>query len=218
MEVEETVPPCGIASVGRYLRTALALPGPDRVLLRRPEMLADTVSMMRAAAVLVGITEAEEPGIILTLRAAGLSHHAGQVSFPGGRIDPGDASPEHAALREAREEVGLLAEDVHILGRLDPVLTGTGFVVTPVVGLVRPDWVVSIAPAEVAAVFELKLRVLLDPDAPRQDWLEVRGMRHQSWVWPHEQHVIWGATATILMELSLRLRQAEAHLASEPGF
>lgn len=161
------------------------------------------------AAVLVPLLPGPASGVLLTLRTAHLSSHAGQVSFPGGRIDAADASPEAAALREAREEIGLDPARVEILGRLDDYVTGTGFRITPVLGLLPAgleglDLVRS--PAEVAAMFVLPMRVLLDPAAPRRRRAEYRGRWREFWVWPHPEHDIWGATAGILVHLATVLR------------
>ena len=159
------------------------------------------------AAVLVAITQSTNPGVLLTRRADTLRRHAGQVSFPGGRIDPADPSPEHAALREAHEEIGLPPQAVELLGRLRPLVTGTGYRITPVVGLIG-DYKPQLCAAEVHSVFELPLSVLLDPAAPTQRRAMFGGQERAFWVWPHEQHEIWGATAAILVHLARRLRSA----------
>jgi 8-oxo-dGTP pyrophosphatase MutT (NUDIX family) len=158
----------------------------------------------RQAAVLVGL----EPGrgVWLTRRTNDLPTHAGQVAFPGGKIEAFDASPEAAALREAFEEVGLRPAEVEILGRMDDYVTGTGFHITPVVGLVPADVVLVPAAAEVAAVFCLPFEVLLDPAAPRRRTGTFRGAARAFWVWPELEHFIWGATAEILVGLARRLR------------
>ncbi len=158
----------------------------------------------RQAAVLVGL----EPkrGVWLTRRSNALSNHAGQVAFPGGKIEGFDQSATDAALREAFEEVGLLPGLVEVVGRLDDYVTGTGFHVTPVVGLVPEGVVLVPAAGEVAAVFCLGFEMLLDRAAPRRRVATFRGEMREFWVWPDAEHLIWGATAEILVGLAQRLR------------
>lgn len=153
----------------------------------------------------------EAPGVLLTKRTAHLNRHGGQVAFPGGRIDPGDAGPEAAALREAAEEIALDPDDVEVVGCLGDYVTGTGYLITPVIGLLSAgtdfrglDLVPS--PDEVEAVFALDLSVLLDPAAPQRRRANFRGRWREFWVWPHPDHYIWGATAAILVHLAERLR------------
>jgi 8-oxo-dGTP pyrophosphatase MutT (NUDIX family) len=159
-----------------------------------------------AAAVLVPIVHGPEPGVLLTKRTSHLTAHAGQVAFPGGRIDPGDASPEAAALREAQEEIGLPPDRAELLGRLPDYVTGTGFRISPVLALLPGPLDLAPNPQEVEAIFMLPLHVLLDPDAPERRRAEFRGRIREFWVWPHELHYIWGATAAILVHLAHRLR------------
>ncbi len=158
------------------------------------------------AAVLVGIVTGPAPGVLLTRRTAHLRQHSGQVSFPGGRIDPGDASPEAAALREAREEVGLDPSHAETLGRLRDYVTISAYRVTPVLALLSPGFVSRPSAHEVAAVFTLPLATLLDPDAPQRHTATFRGEPREYWVWPHPEHHIWGATAAMLVHLAERLR------------
>jgi 8-oxo-dGTP pyrophosphatase MutT (NUDIX family) len=165
---------------------------------------------LRLAAVLVPIVHGEAPGILLTHRAANLTAHAGQVSFPGGRIEPDDASPEQAALREAQEEIGLDPSDVELAGRLPDYVTGTGFLITPILGLLPDGLVLTPSPGEVAEIFTLPMTTLLDPAAPEQRTRMFRGRERHFWVWPHERHYIWGATAAILVHLAARLRAQAA--------
>lgn len=157
------------------------------------------------AAVLVPIVLHPEPTVLLTLRAAKLSSHAGQVSFPGGRIERGE-TPEAAALREAAEEVGLDPRLPEIVGRLPDHLTGTGFRMTPVVALIPAPLHLTPDPAEVEEPFELPLSTVLDPKAPQRRSAEWKGRRREFWVWPHERHYIWGATAAVLVNLARVLR------------
>jgi mutator protein MutT len=164
----------------------------------RPEFI-------KFAAVLVPIVLHPQPTILLTLRAAKMSAHAGQVSFPGGRIEAGE-TPEAAAVREAAEEVGLDPRLPELLGRLPEHHTGTGFHITPVVALVPPPLNLVADPREVEEPFELPLSVILDPHAPERRTAEWKGRTRQFWVWPHERHYIWGATAAILVNLAKVLR------------
>lgn len=161
---------------------------------------------LRAAAVLVPIVWHEgAPGILLTLRSSRLTAHAGQVAFPGGRIEPGETA-EAAALREAAEEVGLDPRLPELVGEMPEHQTGTGFRVTPVVAFLDPPLSLTPDPSEVAAVFELPLATVLDPSAPQRRRAEFRGRMREYWVWPHDDHLIWGATAAILVNLARVLR------------
>ncbi len=195
------------------MTAALAAPPPldaarlRGVLAHRAEPPADPA--LARAAVLVPLYD-QPSGVLLTRRAAGLRRHAGQVAFPGGRIDPGDASAEAAALREAQEEIGLHASDVAVLGRLPALVTGTGFHVTPVVGLVAGRPILCPRASEVASIFWLPMDVLRDPRAPCKQTAQLLGTAREFWVWPHEQEYIWGATAAILVELAAALCAAEA--------
>ncbi len=177
-------------------------------IVRGAELLASFGRPPVPAAVLVPIVLGSSPGVLLTKRNERLKRHAGQVSFPGGRIDPTDADATAAALREAEEEIALAPDDVEILGRMDDYLTGTGFRITPVLGVLRPGLAYDPAPHEVEAVFELPIDVLLDPRAPRRETQERNGVMREVWVWPHPEHYIWGATAAILVDLAEKLRQA----------
>ncbi|MEM6622417.1 MAG: CoA pyrophosphatase [Pseudomonadota bacterium] len=143
--------------------------------------------------------------VVLTERAAHLRRHAGQIAFPGGRIDDTDPSPEDAALREAEEEVGLKPSAVRVLGRLDPYLTSTGFHVTPVIGIINGHWHPSPDPAEVESVFEPPLDFLMDPQNHQRHYHDRNGYRRYYFAMPWNGHYIWGATAGMLKGLSDRL-------------
>lgn len=163
----------------------------------------------RHAAVLVGVVaHARAPTVLLTRRHEGLRHHAGQVSFPGGRIETCDASPAAAALREAHEEVGLQSAQFTPLGYLDPLLTITGFRVVPLLGLITPDFVAMPDPGEVAEAFEVPLDLLLDPRRLEQKRLEFGGQARHVLQYRYDEQRIWGATASILFNLRERLANA----------
>ncbi|MCF8151766.1 MAG: CoA pyrophosphatase [Sulfuritalea sp.] len=163
-----------------------------------------------AAAVLVPVIMRDTGAtMLLTQRTAHLRDHAGQVSFPGGRRDEGDVSAEATALREAEEEVGLAASQIEILGRLPEYRTGTGFVVTPVVGLVTPPLNLKLDDFEVAEVFEPPFEFLIDSANYQRHTIEVRGIMREYWAVPWEGYYIWGATAGMLLTLS-RLLATEA--------
>ena len=158
-----------------------------------------------AAAVLVPVIARAEPTVLLTRRTDTLRRHAGQVAFPGGRIDPEDDGPVAAALREAHEEVALRPEEVRVLGVSDDYETGTGYRITPVVGLVPPDLPLVPHEAEVAALFEVPLAHLLDPANHEIRSGEWRGARRQFYAIVWESHEIWGATAGMIVNLARRL-------------
>ncbi len=183
-------------------REALSLRGDHSL-----DKLAPPEPPFKAAAVLVPIVE-HEGGltVLLTKRTDHLKDHAGQVSFPGGRIEPEDPDPEYAALREAREEVGLPAEQVELVGRLDIYRTRTGYEVVPVVGLVRPPLALAPDPYEVAEIFEVPLSFVLDPANHELHQRELRGMMRTYYVLPYEGRYIWGATAGMLVNLAQVLR------------
>ena len=144
--------------------------------------------------------------LLLTQRSADLPDHPGQISFPGGRVEPSDPSLAHAALREATEEVGLPAERVAVLGELAPYDTVSGYRVTPVVGWVEPPFAVVADPVEVADVFEVPLAFLLDPANQQRHFRMLGEARRDFWAIPYGERYIWGATAAMLMILDRTLR------------
>ena len=158
-----------------------------------------------AAAVLVAITDRAQPGVILTRRTDTMRRHAGQVAFPGGRVDPEDADAVAAALREAHEEIALPTDAVTVIGTTDRFRTGSGYDIVPVVGVVPADLPLVPAEAEVAAVFEVPLAFLLDPANHRQASGRWQGRTRRYYEIPWPEHRIWGATAGIIVNLSRRL-------------
>ncbi len=160
---------------------------------------------LRPAAVLVALEP--ERGVWLTRRSTRMTDHAGQVSFPGGKIEVSDVSPEAAALREAQEEIGLDPAQAEILGRLNDHVTGTGFHIAPVVALLPENVTLLPETEEVEELFPLPFSDLLNPDYPIRRRAVWRGGEREFWLWPHDDHVIWGTTAEILRRLALRLRE-----------
>jgi 8-oxo-dGTP pyrophosphatase MutT (NUDIX family) len=158
------------------------------------------------AAVLFPIVERDNGHtVLLTQRTAHLRDHAGQVSFPGGRVEAEDPSPVHTALRETEEEIGLPREQVEVLGFLPEYRTGTGFRVTPVVALVRPPFSLVLDPFEVAEAFEVPLSFLLDPANHKRHSLHYRGALRHFFAMPYGDYFIWGATAGMIRSLCDRL-------------
>jgi len=163
---------------------------------------------LRPAAVLVALVErAGGPQVLLTRRTEALRHHAGQIAFPGGRIEADDADPVAAALREAQEEVGLGAALSSPLGYLDPFVTITGFHVFPVVASVAGGFVPVPDPGEVAEAFEVPLAFLLDPGNVHSLDVDFQGRRRQVLEFRYGGHRIWGATAAMLVNFRHRLEQ-----------
>ena len=144
--------------------------------------------------------------LLLTQRSAELPDHPGQISFPGGRVEPGDRSLAHTALRETVEEVGLAQDRVHILGELADYETVTGYRVTPVVGWVEPPFKLTTDPVEVAEAFEVPLAFLLDPTNQQRHYRVLGELRRDFWAIPWRDRYIWGATAAMLLILDRTLR------------
>lgn len=158
---------------------------------------------LRPAAVLVPLIDrAEGLSVLLTQRTAHLSAHAGQIAFPGGRVEDSDADAVAAALRETEEEVGLPRHHVTVIGRLDTYVTGTGFEITPVVGIVHAPFPLTIDPFEVAEAFEVPLSFIVDPSNHRRTTREFENRTRVFFVLPFEGRNIWGATAGMLVNLA----------------
>jgi 8-oxo-dGTP pyrophosphatase MutT (NUDIX family) len=160
---------------------------------------------IRPAAVLVPVVDHPQPTVLLTQRSAHLNDHAGQISFPGGKIDATDASPLDTALREAEEEIGLGREFVDPIGYLDLYGTSFGFRILPTVARVRPGFKLRVNNAEVDDAFEVPLAFLMDPANHQVHSREFRGMERSYYAMPFAEHYIWGATAGILRVLYERI-------------
>ncbi len=161
---------------------------------------------LRPAAVLVGLVDhPEETTVLLTRRTDGLRHHAGQISFPGGGCEPTDTDAAACALRETSEEIGLDATWIEIVGQLDSYVTSSGFAITPLVGFIRPGFTVTADPAEVAEVFEVPLAFLLDPANRQRSSRTVDGWTRHFYAIPYCGYYIWGATASMLIDLQRKV-------------
>ena len=160
---------------------------------------------IRPAAVLIPVVDRPEPTVLLTQRAAHLNDHAGQIAFPGGKIDATDASPVDTALREAEEEVGLARKFVEPIGYLDIYGTGFGFRILPTVARVRPGFELSINHSEVDDAFEVPLSFLMNPANHQVHSKEFRGVERSYYAMPFAERYIWGATAGMLRVLYERI-------------
>jgi 8-oxo-dGTP pyrophosphatase MutT (NUDIX family) len=195
------------ALVPRVLRQRFATPPVWQPELVREIKFADRQTAY--AAVLIPIVmrgaDCDEPTVLLTERAEHLSTHSGQIAFPGGRTDDTDADAAATALREAHEEVGLEGQFVEVIGNLPVYVTGTSFIITPVVALVSPGFTLTPNAHEVADVFEVPLAFLMDPANHRRHAFEWEGVRREWYSMPYEDAVherfIWGATAGMLRNL-----------------
>ncbi|MDA8544331.1 CoA pyrophosphatase [Alphaproteobacteria bacterium] len=163
---------------------------------------------LRLAAVLVPLVEhADEPSILLTRRADHLEKHSGQVAFPGGKVEDSDATPIAAALRETEEEIGLDASHIEIAGVLDTYQTGTGFLILPVVGFVKPGFTLTPDKNEVADVFEVPAHIALSTQNWKTDSGEWKGRMWNFYSMDYQGYNIWGATAGMLMHMSRRIAE-----------
>jgi 8-oxo-dGTP pyrophosphatase MutT (NUDIX family) len=170
----------------------------------------EEVAIIRPAAVLVGVLPRKEgPTALLTLRPTTMADHAGQVAFPGGKIDPLDLDEVAAALREAHEEVGIAPQDVDVLGKGAPYVTGTRYRITPVVGLLPHDFDPVPEPGEVAAVFETPLDFLMNPANHQTGEAFYKGRHRTYYEMPHNGYRIWGVTAGIIRRLYQTLYESD---------
>jgi 8-oxo-dGTP pyrophosphatase MutT (NUDIX family) len=168
-------------------------------------LVPDLTAPPKPAAVLVPVVNRPEPTLLFTERAATLRAHAGQIAFPGGRVDPEDISVVAAACREAWEEIGLEARFIEPIGFLDAYLSTTNYLVTPVVALVEPGYVLSLNPQEVVDTFEVPVSFLMDPDRHELHAREWKGALRRYYAMPYEGRYIWGVTAGIVRNMFERL-------------
>ncbi len=168
---------------------------------------SDTLTEHRPAAVLIAITDRPDPGVILTKRPQWLRSHAGQIAFPGGKIDPGDADAIAAALREAEEEIGLPPEKVELLGEADIYYSGSGFRIAPIVGVIPPDLALVANPDEVEDWFEVPLSFLLDPANAKLETTLWQGHQRQYYDMEWQGRRIWGVTAGIIANFARRVNR-----------
>jgi 8-oxo-dGTP pyrophosphatase MutT (NUDIX family) len=173
------------------------------------DLIEENGTTIRPAAVLIGLVQRETGlHVILTRRTEALRHHAGQISFPGGRIEASDHDPIAAAVREAQEEIGLLSEHIEPLGYLDSFLTITGFHVYPVVAKVSIDFIPKADPGEVDEIFEAPLEFVLNPTNAKPIEIEYRGKSRTIIEFQYRHYRIWGATASMLVNFRKRIEQA----------
>jgi 8-oxo-dGTP pyrophosphatase MutT (NUDIX family) len=170
-----------------------------------PENRPEAPVSLIPAAVLLPIVLRDPPSVLFTERSAKLAHHAGQVSFPGGRANPGDESLLYTALRETQEETGIAPDFITVAGFLDAYETGTGFAILPVVGLLRTGFVLAPDTNEVAEVFEVPLAFLLDPANRQKQQTEWKGRMRHYYAFRYHGHYIWGATAAMLVNFAERM-------------
>ena len=175
---------------------------------RSPELLTDArfadLDRTADAAVLIAVTEREDPTVLLTQRPRTMRDHPGQVAFPGGKLDHGE-DPVEAALREAWEELGIERDHVRIIGTTDRYQTGTGFDITPVLATVPPDLPIRPDPREVESWFEAPLSLLMQPESWRENEVFWKGAMRRYYELDHQGYRIWGVTAAICINLSRRL-------------
>jgi 8-oxo-dGTP pyrophosphatase MutT (NUDIX family) len=194
------------------LEVPSALTDPTAQGIRRGDLDLDpalweraSVSATKPASVLVAIVDRSRPTVLLTQRTADLASHAGQVAFPGGKIDPADESPVAAALREAKEEVGLAPVLVEPIGYLDLYLTFSGFRILPTVARVKPEFTLRLNPGEVTEAFEVPLDFLMNPENHQRKTRDWKGVARDYYAMPFGEHYIWGVTAGILRNLYERV-------------
>lgn len=189
-----------------WLRRRFSLVQPVAGTLYGDQGARPAAESLLAAAVLVPIVaRGEEPTVLFTQRTVHLKNHSGQISFPGGRTEAVDATPERTALRETREEIGLAEDRIEVLGRLSDYHTRTGYRITPIVGIVQPPFDLMPDDNEVAEVFEVPLAFLLDARNHQRHSRDFEGEQRHFFAIPYQQRYIWGATAGMLINLHRHL-------------
>lgn len=192
----------------------IALPtGPHPEIVSPNASATDGTKPLIPAAVLMPlVVDSRGVSVVLTLRNANLKSHPGQVSFPGGRVEVDDPDVAHTAIRETHEELGVEPRDVRIIGSLGPCITGTGYSVVPVMGLIPPDYPFVPDAREVAEVFDVPLRFLLDPANHTPQAYVVEGKRRQYYEILYRGHRIWGATANMIVSLYHKLERDSVYM------
>ncbi len=190
------VKPGAVADDAQILADEFVLPGAPLI-----KAAGDLSAVRRAAVLIPVIDDGTQTSILLTRRATGLPHHAGQIAFPGGMIQQGDAGPLHAALREAHEEIGLSPDHVDVLGMLHAHVTGTGFHIAPLLGVVQPGYSLKLDAREVADAFAVPLEFLMSADNYTVEEIHWQGAARKFYSIRYRDHYIWGATAAILRQV-----------------
>jgi 8-oxo-dGTP pyrophosphatase MutT (NUDIX family) len=201
--LDEVAAPGSLAGVSQGARAKL----PENVYRSDYDLSPDTrrkpPTALRPASVLVPLVQRDAGlTVLLTQRTAHLTNHAGQVSFPGGRQEPEDANTTVTALRETREEIGVPEANIQVIGRLDTYITGTGYRITPIVGLLKPPFPMAPDPNEVAEIFEVPLQFIVDLGNYVTHRRETEEWVRYFYALTHEERYIWGATAGMLMNLA----------------
>jgi 8-oxo-dGTP pyrophosphatase MutT (NUDIX family) len=163
--------------------------------------MAQSDNLTPAAVLIPVVNHADELTVMFTRRTAHLAKHAGQISFPGGHIEESDKEPTDAALRETEEEVGLPRHHIDVIGQLENYISRTGFMITPVVGVIEPPFPMEPDPGEVDEVFEVPLSFLLNPENHHRHTRQVEGENREFYAMPYGDYYIWGVTAGILVNL-----------------
>ena len=208
---EEEFEPAKLPAVDLDRLRSVLQPEPRRSLFVLEEGVANE-ELTPASVLFPIILRDSGPSVLLTQRTDHLRDHPGQISFPGGRVEPEDVSPAHTALREAQEEIGLSSAHVEIVGYLPEYLTVTGYRITPVVALVTPPFELLPDPREVADVFEVPLAFLMNPDNHQRHSAQYRGRQRHYFAMPYGDYFIWGATAGIIVTLFRALTGANETL------